>query len=43
VSVPVYGGRYLSRKEVYNWGEKRFAGEENVEAEVQKRLRQQSK
>jgi hypothetical protein len=42
---PVYGGKYLSCKEVLNWVEKRskrFADEE-IETEVRKWLRQQSK
>jgi hypothetical protein len=42
----VYGEKYLSRKAVHSWVEKRgkvFADDEEVEREVQKRLRQQSK
>jgi hypothetical protein len=42
----VYGGKCLSRKAVYNWLEKRgrrFADDEEVEMEVRKWLRQQSK
>jgi hypothetical protein len=42
---PVYGGKYLSRKAVHMWVEKRgkrFADGEEVEAEVRKWLRQQS-
>jgi hypothetical protein len=40
------GGRCLSRKAVHNWVEKRgnfFADDEEVETEVRKWLRQQSK
>jgi hypothetical protein len=43
---PVHGGKYLSRKAVHNWVEergKRFADGEDVETEVWKWLRQQSK
>jgi hypothetical protein len=43
---PVYGGMCLLRKEVHNGVEKRgrfFADEEEVETEVRKWLRQQSK
>jgi hypothetical protein len=43
---PVYGGKYMSRKAVHNWVEKhgkRFADDEEVEAEVRKWLRQQPK
>jgi hypothetical protein len=43
---PVYVGKCLSRKAVYNWVEKRdkyFADDEVVETEVLKWLRQQSK
>jgi hypothetical protein len=43
---PVYGGKCLSRKEDRNWVEKRgkgFADEEEVETEVQKWPRQQSR
>jgi hypothetical protein len=42
---PVYGGKCLSRKTVYSWGEKcgkRFADDEEFETEVRKWLRQQS-
>jgi major membrane immunogen (membrane-anchored lipoprotein) len=41
----VYGGKYLSRKAVHNWVEKRgklFADDEEVEKEVRTRKRQQS-
>jgi hypothetical protein len=43
---PVYGGKCLSRKVVHIWVEKRgklFADDEEVEMEVRKWLRQQSK
>jgi hypothetical protein len=43
---PVYGGKCLSCKAVHNWVEKhgkRFADDEEVETEVRKWLRQQSK
>jgi hypothetical protein len=43
---PVYGWKSLSRKAVHNWVEKRgkcFADDEEVETEVRKWLRQQSK
>jgi transposase-like protein len=43
---PVYCGKCLSRKTVHNWVEKRdkrFADDEEVETEVRKWLRQQSK
>jgi hypothetical protein len=43
---PVYGGKYLPRKAVHSWVEERgkhFADDEDVETEVRKRLRQQSK
>jgi hypothetical protein len=43
---PVYGGKSLSFKVVQSWvdrGCKYFADEEDVETEVQKSLRQQSK
>jgi hypothetical protein len=39
---PVYGRKFLSRKAVHNCG-KRFSDDEDVETEVQKCLRQQSK
>jgi hypothetical protein len=42
----VYGGKCLSRKAVHNWVEKRgkiFADDEEVETEVRKWLRQQTK
>jgi hypothetical protein len=38
---PVYGGKYLSRKAVHNWAEKRgkrFADDEEVGTEVLKWL-----
>jgi hypothetical protein len=41
---PVYGAKYLSRKALHNWVEKRgkrFADDEEVETEVRKWLRQQ--
>jgi hypothetical protein len=43
---PVYGGKYMSRKAVHSWVQKRgkrFADDEDVETEWRKRLRQQSK
>jgi hypothetical protein len=43
---PDYGRKCLSRKPVHNWVEKRgkyFADDEEVETEVRKWLRQQSK
>jgi hypothetical protein len=43
---PVYGGNCLSRKAVHNWVEKRgcvLPDAEEVETEVRKWLRQQSK
>jgi hypothetical protein len=43
---PVYGGKCLSRKAVHNWVEKRgkhSADGEEVETEVRKWLRQQTK
>jgi hypothetical protein len=43
---PFYCGKYLSRKAVHNWVEKRgklFADDEEFEMEVRKWLRQQSK
>jgi hypothetical protein len=43
---PVYGGKCLLHKAVHNWVQKhgrRFADEEEVETEVRKWLRQQSK
>jgi hypothetical protein len=43
---PVYGGKCLWRKAVHKWFEKhgkRFADDEDVEMEVWKWLRQQSK
>jgi hypothetical protein len=43
---PVYSGKCLSCKAVHNWVEKRgklFADDEEVETEVRKWLRQQSK
>jgi hypothetical protein len=43
---PVYGGKYLSHKEVHNCVKKRgkyFADDEEVETKVRKWLRQQSK
>jgi hypothetical protein len=43
---PVYGGKCLSCKAVHKWVEKlgkRFADDEEVETEVRKWLRQQSK
>jgi hypothetical protein len=43
---PVYDGKCLSRKAVHNWAQKRgkvFADDEEVETEVRKWLRQQSK
>jgi hypothetical protein len=43
---PVYGGKGLSRKTVYNWVEKYdryYADDEVVETEVRKWLRQQLK
>jgi hypothetical protein len=42
----VHGGKCLLHKAVHKWGEKRskrFAGDEEVETEVRKGLRQQSK
>jgi hypothetical protein len=39
----VYGGNCLPRKAVHNWVEKRFGDDEEVETEVRKWLRQQSK
>jgi hypothetical protein len=42
----VYGGKCLSRKTVHNWVEKRgkcFADDEEIEMEVRKWLRQESK
>jgi hypothetical protein len=39
----VYGGKCLSRKAVHNWIKKRFADDKEVETEVRKWLRQQSK
>jgi hypothetical protein len=39
----VYCRKYLSRKAVHNWAEKRFSDDEEVETEVRKWLRQQSK
>jgi hypothetical protein len=44
--LPVYGGKCISCKAVHNWVEKQckcFADDEEVEAEVRKRLRQKSK
>jgi hypothetical protein len=46
--IPVYGGECLSRKAFHNWVEKyldgkSFADEKEVEAEVRKWLRQESK
>jgi hypothetical protein len=46
VMLPIYGGRCLSRKAVHSWVDKhgkRFADDEEVETEVRKWLRQQSK
>jgi hypothetical protein len=43
---PVYGGKRVSRKAVYNWVNrcgKRFADDEEVKAELQKWLKQRSK
>jgi hypothetical protein len=43
---PVYGGKYLSRKAIHNWIEKRgkrSAHDEEVETEFRKWLRQHSK
>jgi hypothetical protein len=43
---PVYGGKCLSRKAVHNWVEKfsqRLADDEEVETELRKWLRKQSK
>jgi hypothetical protein len=43
---PVYGGKCLSRRTVHKWSEKRgkrYADDEEVETEVRKWLRQQSK
>jgi hypothetical protein len=40
---PVYGEKCLSHKAVHSWIEKRFADDEEVETEVRKWLRQQSK
>jgi hypothetical protein len=43
---PVYGGKYMSRKAVHNWVQKRgirFPDDEEVETEARKRLRQKSK
>jgi hypothetical protein len=43
---PIYGGKCMLRKAVHNWVEKcdkRFADDEEVEMEVRKWLRQQSK
>jgi hypothetical protein len=43
---PVYGGECLSRKAILSWIEKRgkrFADDEEVETELRKWLRQQSK
>jgi hypothetical protein len=43
---PVYGGKCLSSKAVHKWVEKlgkRFADDEEVETEVRKWLKQQSK
>jgi hypothetical protein len=43
---PVYHDKYLSRKVIQKWTEKRgkrFADDEEVETEVRKWLRQQSK
>jgi hypothetical protein len=43
---PVYDGKCLSRRAVHNWVEKRgkrFANDEEVETEVRKWLRRQSK
>jgi hypothetical protein len=39
----VYGGKCLSRKEVRNWVADVFAADEEIETEVWKWLRQQSK
>jgi hypothetical protein len=39
----VYCGKCLSRKAVHKWVEERFADDEEVETEVRKWLRQQSK
>jgi hypothetical protein len=38
---PVYGEKCLSCKAVHNLGGKRFADDEEVEAEVQRWMRQQ--
>jgi hypothetical protein len=40
---PVYGGKCLSCKAVHKLGDKHFADDEEVETEVRKWLRQQSK
>jgi hypothetical protein len=40
---PVYGGKCLSRKAVHKLGDRCFADDEEVETEVRKWLRQQSK
>jgi hypothetical protein len=40
---PVYGGNCLSSKAVHNWVLQRFADDEEVETEVRKWRRQQSK
>jgi hypothetical protein len=40
---PLYGGTRLSRKAVHNWVEKRFADDEEVETQVRKWLRHESK
>jgi hypothetical protein len=40
---PVYGGKCLSLKAVHNWVKKRFADGEEVETEVRKWVRKQSK
>jgi head-tail adaptor len=43
---PVYGGKCLSRKAAHNWAEERSkcsADDEEVEMQVRKWLRQQSK
>jgi hypothetical protein len=40
---PVYGGKCLSLTADHNWVEKRFADDEDVEMEMRKWLRQQTK
>jgi hypothetical protein len=41
--VPVYGGKCLSRKTVHNWMENVWLDDKEVETEVRKWLRKQSK